>query len=381
MRASLPHSCHPFFGTMSLRHERRRRMLADESLNPSDSTDAPDRLAGERQDPAGATAYATTVAHDCGRRLIDLLPHGRAALSLTILAALAAVGVLAAVDVWSEPIGALLGEPQLEALRLDARHGGGAWLATIVLVGCSPLAWLIYSLRRHRVDDYSGRYRVWLWIGVASLLGSMLEGSDLGLILRAACGRLSGAGSLDATWVWNGSGALLLVAAALRLLVEVRHSRGASAAWTASGIALLLSAAMGLPWLEAAVAAFPAAARVCWLVGYVFLLATMLLYVRFVRLQIDGVVALPKRVRKVRVKPAAADRAESPAKPRPALQLRTDLDPAPAPMPPSRQPQPAATRSEDADDESSTLSVETHSGNGLSRAERRRMRRQTRGAA
>ena len=114
--------------------------------------------------------------------------------------------------------------------------------------------------------------------------------------------------------------------------------------------------------------------------GYVFFLATLLLYVRFVRLQIEGVIALPKRVRKVRVKTAEPDRAETPAKPRAALQLRTDLDPPPAATHALRH-SPTATANHDRCDEASTLSVESHSGSGLSRAERRRMRRQTRGAA
>lgn len=355
-------------------------MLADDSLSASESADAPDRPADERPDhSATGPAYANTVGHDCGRRVVDLLPHGRAALSLTILAALASVGLLAAADNWSEPIGTLLGDPQLEVLRLDAQRGMAPWLATTLLAGCAPLAWLIYSLRRHRVDDYNGRYRVWLWIGLASLVGSVLEGSGLSLLLKAVCRRACDACSLDANVVWNSCGALLLVAAALRLLIEVRHSRPAVAAWTASGVALLMSAAMASPWLEVVVVAFPPAARACWLVGYVFVLATLLLYARFVRLQIEGLAALPKRARKVRVKPAEPEPAAAPAKPRPALQLRTDLDPAPAAMPATRHSQPASAKHDESD--RATLSVEDHSGSGLSRAERRRMRRQTRGAA
>lgn len=356
-------------------------MLADDSLSASESADATDRPVGDRPDQAATgPAYANTVGHDGGRRVVDLLPHGRVALTLAILAALMSVGLLSAVDIWSPSIGTLLGDPQLEVLRLDAQRGIAPWLASMLLAGCAPLAWLIYSLRRHRVDDYNGRYRVWLWIGLASLVGSMLESSDLGLLLKAACRRACGVCSLEATAVWNSCGALLLVAAALRLLIEVRHSRPAIAAWTASGVALVLSTAMVSPWLEIVVTAFPPAARACWLVGYVFFLATLLLYVRFVRLQIEGVVALPKRVRKVRVKTAQPDHAETPAKPRAALQLRTDLDPAPAATHALRH-SPTATANHDRSDEDSTLSVESHSGSGLSRAERRRMRRQTRGAA
>jgi hypothetical protein len=358
---------------MSARHERRRRMLVDESLSSGDATEAPVRIADEGgASSATQAAYSTTVRQDCDRRLLDLLPHGRTSLALVVSTALLAVGALIAADIWRQSLAELLGATELAVLQLDAPGSGCQWLATTLLAGCAPLSWLLYSLRRHRVDDYSGRYRIWLWIALACLLGSMLEGSDLGSLARAVCRRVCAAGGLEATLFANACGALLLGAVALRLLIEVRHSRGAVAAWTVCAVAWLTSTAFASPWLAEAVKGFPATARACWLIGYVFVLATLLVYARFVRLQIDGTVALPQRRRKRVVKPADPVEAERSSRPRGPWQVRTDLDSAPAP----RQSETAPRH--DSGEESETLSVEALAAGGLSRAERRRLRRHTR---
>ena len=39
----------------------------------------------------------------------------------------------------------------------------GNWFASLLLLVASLLAITIYSVRRHKVDDYRGHYHIWLW--------------------------------------------------------------------------------------------------------------------------------------------------------------------------------------------------------------------------
>lgn len=345
---------------MSARHERRRRLLTEEALDAAEAGDVGVRLSGAADEPQAA--YASGAKRECQRPLVDLLPHRRATITLIVGGLLLAIGLLTALDAWSSRLGEFAGGVELPALRIDRPESCARWLATTLLFGSVPLAWLVYALRRHRVDDYSGRYRVWLSVGLACLLGSLLEGSELGQALHAVLLKVCQPSGLDAAIVGPALVALLLAAGGLRLLIEIRQCSIAVALWTSGATAMLVSVALGAEWIPTAISTPAALARAAWLVAYVFLVGLMLVYSRFVRLQISGGAALPKPKRKVRVKASSNDKPsdEPIEKPRPALQLRTDLDPV----------QPAASRSSD------TIKVNDHARSGLSRAERRKMRRE-----
>jgi len=49
-------------------------------------------------------------------------------------------------------------------VRIRLAEGALAWTSAVALLVVALVARLIYSLRRHRVGDYSGRYRVWKWV-------------------------------------------------------------------------------------------------------------------------------------------------------------------------------------------------------------------------
>ena len=54
------------------------------------------------------------------------------------------------------------GGSRVAALDLAAKGSLGCWFSSLLLVAASAAALLVYSVRRHRTDDYQGRYRIWL---------------------------------------------------------------------------------------------------------------------------------------------------------------------------------------------------------------------------
>lgn len=371
---------------MSLRHERRRRPVADDTLSSSsaDESDAPLRLAGDLTDQldAPSSAYAAVVRFDCQRRVLDLLPRRPLAIAWFLFAALLLIGLVELLHVGSQSMAVVLDSEDVRALNLDRPHNVSHWLSSMLLGVGSLMAVLIYSLRRHRVDDYHGRYRVWLWTALGCMLVSLAEASDLVRLVHAACRHLAEMCSVADSVIWPASVGTLLTAAAIRLFVEVRRCRLAASTLVASAGCFLIAAAVEHDlFVEFTLSNKPLVERGSWLVGYVLVLATFLWYARHVLLEIEGVVALaPAKRRRPKARASSSSRPEkssTESAPKPSLHLRSDLDPVEKPSVGSgvssvRMGVHQGTSAH------SSVSVNEANGRGLSRAERRRMRRDAR---
>jgi uncharacterized membrane protein len=269
---------------------------------------------------------------------------------------------------WSPRAEALFGAAGAAFFDLAAPGNASGWLASMLMAAAALVATFIYTLRRHRVDDYHGRYRVWIWTAVACLAMSLGEATNLATLLRGLSDRAAVACGANEAVVWPATLGLILGLAGLRLLLEIRRSHGAVALWMLAAGLFLLATATDRGWLiHVPQSNRLLVERLCWLAGYMVVLATFLFYARYVGLQIEGKIAVvptrlkPPRARKKKHRRVDVEEAEAaPARMAPA-QVRTDLEPASA----------------RAADESSAH------GNGqlegkLSKKERRRLRREAR---
>ncbi|HEX3727084.1 MAG TPA: hypothetical protein VHV08_12605, partial [Pirellulales bacterium] len=91
----------------------------------------------------------------------DLFPTRYLTIALVAIAGLASVAVIALMHHWSGSLAAMLSAEEVAALDLRAPHNISHWFSAILLAAASLVAMFIYSLRKHRLDDYHGRYRVW----------------------------------------------------------------------------------------------------------------------------------------------------------------------------------------------------------------------------
>jgi hypothetical protein len=117
-------------------------------------------------------------------------------------------------------------------LTLDVQRPGSlaAWISSLLLVAAAYQGVQIYRLRRHKTDDYRGKYRVWAWVPLVLLAMAAGQATD---VHRDAI-RLTGAlfapktGSVHAaTWPLLAVISWLVVAG--RLALEIRVSRWATA--------------------------------------------------------------------------------------------------------------------------------------------------------
>lgn len=211
---------------------RRRRVLYQTSRDVTPETAAERRTAERLREARRPTAsYGSHVNRRLRGRWFSLVPVGRTAMSicgLVIFGSAMALTLLHWASVAWEPLAnnVELARP----LRLDRTDSFGSWAKSFYLAAASATALLVYQLRRYKVDDYTGSYRIWrsviVLIAVLSIDSICNLVPWIGAMIDAVLGKRVALSGAD--WIriglTIGGGAL-----ALRLVAEVRRSRVALA--------------------------------------------------------------------------------------------------------------------------------------------------------
>jgi hypothetical protein len=208
-------------------HDRRRRVLYSAhqaEQTPAASRRESERLRKARRPPAG---YGARVQRRLQGRWFSLVPIRRRTLilvaGLITLLTLLLCGAHYAAVAWPS----IAHRPEIaRPLRLDRPDSFGRWFTSALLIVSTGASLLIYQLRRYRLDDYHGRYRLWRLVILVFLLAGINSVVALidwgGALLDAGFGqRVALSGSDWIRLILSLSGAVL----ALRLAVEVHRSR------------------------------------------------------------------------------------------------------------------------------------------------------------
>ena len=264
------------------RDDRRRRLLTDDLSNSGDwpacqewPEDGPPLLKSAH--------YGDAAFLEQQPRLLDLVPRGLIALTLLAMAGVAiSVGLEAAYG-WM--LGRVArGGASVAALDLAVKGSLGCWFSSLMLLAAAVVAYLIYSVRRHRIDDYQGRYRIWLWAAAWWFVMATDQAANLRDGFRDLMTTLTGTPLVgDGALWWAIVYALVLGAIGSRLLMDMRPSRLSMGALLAAAIAHVAVIADRLN-----IVSFPEGANEVMLragaemFGNLMLLAAMILYARHV---------------------------------------------------------------------------------------------------
>jgi hypothetical protein len=124
----------------------------------------------------------------------------------------------------------------------------GGWLAQISLVSATATALIVRLMRRHRRDDYGGRYRAWGWLA--------------GLFMATACAGQVPLGGLFAAFVSDATGITLGPSGMGWWVLLAGLLYGVVGLWAV--LPLHERAAAGL-WLSLCLSAWAAAAACDWI--------------------------------------------------------------------------------------------------------------------
>jgi hypothetical protein len=300
----------------SNRDDRRRRNLAEDLANESlSATTTPAPSAAK---PAGkGERYTAAGRRENRRHTSDFIPRHGFSLTVWLGSGLAIVaGLLVGfVKLSGEP-----GDVSGLSVLFDAGRGGSltCWFSSLLFGLAAAGSVLIYSIRRHRLDDYRGSYRLWLWSAAAWLVMSIDATANLHTPFSAAMVSATGWSMLGGAAWWIGVWGATLAILALRLLLEVRECRTATLGFTMVFSLWGAALATDYGWLAAGEHA-TLLAMGGRLLGDVFLLFGVAAYGRHVLLDAEGLLkarpAKPKREKKAKKVKAAAATAETKAEP------------------------------------------------------------------
>jgi hypothetical protein len=390
--------------------ERRRRVLMDEIASPTSETDNPESQPATGGSAKGPVrAYSPAVLAERQPRVSDLVPVRPFAAIFLVLLGLTGVAAIENIHIHLQtmPLGSAA-EP-LAAFDVGQRGSLASYYSALLLALGAAGALAIFGIRSHRVDDYRGRYRIWLWTAAALAWASLDAATGLhnaigfGLAL-ASSQSLTGDTAVVAIKIsWLLLYALTFGTLGVRAAIEVWPSLPSFAALCVGGLLYLVAGMLQLEMFQAdSPLVNSVAASTVIMVAHALLASAVGLYARHVHLDAQGRLKVhidPDRKKgkkaksktKLKVvkedktnetpdfkpvaKPAAAAASAEPAKP--ATAPRFGWGSSASSTPPAKASaaisKPAASSSDYDDEEDEEDGDE--SGQKLSRSERKRLKK------
>lgn len=270
----------------SQRLDRRKRVILDSiAADPDFATESAKAVKKNKKqlrsspnsllDGFDSATYSPSVRKTCQARFIQAIPLRTQSISLVIGTLWAVWLVLVLSHYLLHSRANSLGRsplPILQLLDLRSPHSIANWISCQLWMLTALAAWMLYNIRKHRLDDFTATYRVWLFMVAVSIFSSF-DASTSALYLLGQ--------SID-PWtrkeIGYGGWPLVLAAYAsivamvgLRLSSELRSASGALALWfgglIAWGCAALLGT--GLLKLQWAPGTIDLIVGACWIGGVV----------------------------------------------------------------------------------------------------------------
>lgn len=229
--------------------DRRRRVLYASAQDDSGSSTAASRRETQRLREARRpqAMYAERVQRRLQGRWFSLVPvQGRTfAIAASVIAAATILLVMMHYLAVTWP--RLVDAPEIaRPLRLDRADSFGRRYLSFLLAASAGVALLIYQLRRYRIDDYRGQYRLWrtvlLTLAVASVGVSVSLVDWTGSVLDAVLGRRVALSGADWVRLLVSMGGFVLM---LRLIAETYRCRFTLCALAVALAGLILPEAAG----------------------------------------------------------------------------------------------------------------------------------------
>jgi hypothetical protein len=237
--------------------DRRRRFLRENvedgsqaspnQRRPSRKRSVPDNLP-EASSAKKTAGYSQDVRKACGQRLVQLIPVRRRSFAAVVAVSLLVPSLLLTAHYLIYVSGQLPWYGHPLALTLDASHPRSiaAWLSSHLWLLCLATTVLTFQLRRHKLDDYNGDYRLWFWLVLTCLIASIDATTNITDLFGMALDPWS---QINLGWsgpaVVHATLAVLIAMLGLRLCTELKAVPTSLIFWLLGLVAWAGSAALG----------------------------------------------------------------------------------------------------------------------------------------
>ncbi len=139
----------------------------------------------------------------------------------------------------------------LQQITLETISQFQNWLSSVCFIVASVLSLQIFSLRRHRRDDYNGWYRLWAWLSAVLLCASAcsvvnLSGFGIHLLYLATEYSLFRSGAI----FWLVLNLTLIVLITSRVVYEVRQSIASAFLFSLAGLTMTTNMLLSHHWFR-----------------------------------------------------------------------------------------------------------------------------------
>jgi hypothetical protein len=269
------------------RSDRRRRVLNEEVFSASRSHLA---LRAEPQEKADAR-YGEAALVKNHPHVSDFVPRRLRSMAVVVVAGVVATGLVAGLHVLEASFASNAELSAAAPQILQASDSVVAWSGCVLLLATGLICGLIHAVRRHRLDDVRGRYRIWKWAGAACVLASADCVIGFHTLLAESASYAMGWTALRDGAVWW---LVLIVPAAwigLRAFIDARENGAAMGLLGLSAISYgtaMISYLGWVPSLEAPNDSLASSAG--GMFGHWLLFAGTLAYARYVVLDAEGLI-------------------------------------------------------------------------------------------
>ena len=283
------------------RTDRRRRVLREEVVTSVTAT-APQSL----ESTEGTTPerkqrrYFSKAKRRHQPRLTDLIPVRTLPLCLIGIGLLAMLSLMCWLDYFIRTSADLT---TFAAFLFGEQASIANWMQSTGMLVTAAICYLIYVLRSHRCDDYRGTYRIWCGLALICLFASATSHISVTPAILYGFDHLSWAEQINIEILLKIAGIVTVLLVSVRIWFELRHSRLAMSTFYIAVIAYfgnvflsngVLRAALNEVIFENAKGGLLLIAHFAWLYG-------VLLFARYVYLDAHGLIKKPVKVEKTKI--------------------------------------------------------------------------------
>ena len=285
--------------TNSVQREKRRRRVLREDTGEVRKSQRPKTNSNRR--------YSDGALEEAQPRVTDWLPRQTWQLGVTFAIGVVAVLSLHVVYRWQAAGTVTDGRPLTPAFNLAAAGSIGAWFGSVMSLSCSFLSLMIFNIRRHRIADYRGRYRFWLWAALIFGIASVTTVARFDLAVATWMFNLTGGRPFPSPTAWViGGWALLSLTVAVPLLLELRMSQLTISGLLAAGLCYAASALLYVGVFRGQTVVTHVAWQVSFLYfGHVLALTSLYAFARLVFLDAQGELTRKPRRERNPIQPPA----------------------------------------------------------------------------